>query len=325
MKRISFKAIGKLIEKYDSIVIYRHTNPDYDAFGSQLGLKHLIQSNYLDKKVYTYGDEMMDNEKFLGKMDFNQKQVDLDIIRNSLTILVDTSTDERADDKGACYKEGKCSLKIDHHEKSELTADYGYIDPKASSASYIITKIAFENNWEITKEAAQYLFGGMNTDTRGFTVDSVKKETFETAGKLMDTGFDLPYVCRQIADKKIEEFKAENYYRENAVFKDNLAYFYSRIEERNNPDMKISEGEAKDLVNIFACIRGIDNYACFIEKDDEPNFYSVSLRSHKFDIRKIAVNYGSPKIGGGHEKASGIGRVSYEDTESIIKDLLELK
>ena len=325
MKNVNFTEIKELIENYNSIVIYRHKNPDYDAFGSQLGLKHLILDNYPNKNVYTYGDEMMNNPDFLENMDFNKENVDLDIIKNSLTILVDTSTDDRADDKEACYKEGKCSLKIDHHEKSVETPDYGYLAPKASSCCYIITNIAFESNWVINKKAAEYLYGGMNTDTVGFTVDSVNGDTFKTVGRLLECckELNIASVCRHVLDVRKEEFEAETFYRQKSVFKENIAYFYSTNDERKK--FNITEGEAKDFVNIFSKIRNVDDYACFIEKDDEPNWYSVSLRSHKHNIRDIAVNYGTPRKGGGHDKASGIGRVSYEDTESIIKDLLELK
>ena len=50
------KSVKNLIEKYDSIVIHRHSRPDMDAIGSQMGLYHLIKTNYKEKKVYVVGD-----------------------------------------------------------------------------------------------------------------------------------------------------------------------------------------------------------------------------------------------------------------------------
>ena len=44
------------IEQYDTIIIHRHVRPDPDAYGSQFGLKALIQDNYPDKKVYAVGE-----------------------------------------------------------------------------------------------------------------------------------------------------------------------------------------------------------------------------------------------------------------------------
>ena len=43
------------IEKYEKIIIHRHVRPDPDAYGSQMGLKELIQANYPDKEVYAAG------------------------------------------------------------------------------------------------------------------------------------------------------------------------------------------------------------------------------------------------------------------------------
>ena len=45
------KIIAK-IEEYDYIAIYRHVNPDFDAFGSQLGMYDMIKATYPDKKFF---------------------------------------------------------------------------------------------------------------------------------------------------------------------------------------------------------------------------------------------------------------------------------
>ena len=44
-----FDNLLKLINENDTIVIFRHTRPDFDALGSQIGLKKLIQLNYPSK------------------------------------------------------------------------------------------------------------------------------------------------------------------------------------------------------------------------------------------------------------------------------------
>lgn len=38
-------AIGE-IKKYNRIIIHRHTNPDGDAIGSQVGMKELLKKNF---------------------------------------------------------------------------------------------------------------------------------------------------------------------------------------------------------------------------------------------------------------------------------------
>ena len=51
-----FEHIISLIESYDTIILHRHTKPDGDAIGSQIGLKRLILDNYPTKRVLSVGD-----------------------------------------------------------------------------------------------------------------------------------------------------------------------------------------------------------------------------------------------------------------------------
>ena len=39
-----FKELLETIKKYDTIIIHRHSNPDGDALGSQVGLLHIIKA-----------------------------------------------------------------------------------------------------------------------------------------------------------------------------------------------------------------------------------------------------------------------------------------
>ena len=52
-----FEAIIELIKKHDTIIIHRHSNPDGDALGSQIGLKHILKENFPEKeKLYEMSD-----------------------------------------------------------------------------------------------------------------------------------------------------------------------------------------------------------------------------------------------------------------------------
>ena len=51
-----FEKILNEIKNFDTIIIHRHTNPDGDALGSQIGLKNIITENFPEKTVYVVGD-----------------------------------------------------------------------------------------------------------------------------------------------------------------------------------------------------------------------------------------------------------------------------
>ena len=80
-----YNKILNTIKQYDTIIISRHSRPDLDALGSQLGLKHLILENFKEKKVYVVGD--MSRSCFLGEMD----EIEDSEYENALFIYTDVS------------------------------------------------------------------------------------------------------------------------------------------------------------------------------------------------------------------------------------------
>src|SRR3954462_4378162 len=80
------------IEKYEKIIIHRHVRPDPDAYGSQLGLKELIQANYPSKQVYAVGTHE-DALTYLGVQD----QIDCSFYADALVIVTDTANTGRID------------------------------------------------------------------------------------------------------------------------------------------------------------------------------------------------------------------------------------
>ena len=51
-----FEEILRLIQAHEVIILHRHSQPDGDALGSQIGLKHLLLANFPGKRVYMAGD-----------------------------------------------------------------------------------------------------------------------------------------------------------------------------------------------------------------------------------------------------------------------------
>ena len=52
-----FETILNEIKAFDTVILHRHSRPDGDAMGSQIGMKHLLLENFPEKKVYAVGDE----------------------------------------------------------------------------------------------------------------------------------------------------------------------------------------------------------------------------------------------------------------------------
>jgi phosphoesterase RecJ-like protein len=178
-----FKEFKKIIEEYNSIVIYRHQMPDGDAFGSQFGLKEIILENYPEKLVYAAGKD----SNYLNKKLFpTPDDITLEIIKKSLVIVVDTANIERIDGN---IEHAKYLIKIDHHPNNDKYGNLIIVDKLFASCSELITTIANDLNFKINQLAAKYLYTGMITDTGRFMYSSVTENSMIMAGLLIGTNF----------------------------------------------------------------------------------------------------------------------------------------
>ncbi|MBR2485169.1 MAG: hypothetical protein IKB54_02300, partial [Clostridia bacterium] len=56
MQNYDIKKSLELIKLFDTIIIHRHSSPDGDAIGSQIGMRKLLQANVPEKHIYAVGD-----------------------------------------------------------------------------------------------------------------------------------------------------------------------------------------------------------------------------------------------------------------------------
>lgn len=105
-----FEAILQAIAAHERIILHRHTHPDGDALGSQIGLKHLLRENFPGKQVYMVGDGA-------GRYDFMEDSVMDDVpdeaYRDAMAIILDTSAPGLISD--GRYALAKTTARIDHH------------------------------------------------------------------------------------------------------------------------------------------------------------------------------------------------------------------
>ena len=298
-----FEAIERAIRAHDPIIIHRHSSPDGDALGSQVGLKHLILENYPGKTVYAVGDGA-------GRYAFMADTVMDDIpdaaYENALAVILDTSGRNLISD--GRYALAPATARIDHHLFIEQIAQLEAIDSTFESCCGLIAAMAQECGWKMPLLAAQSLFTGMVTDSGRFRYDSTSARTFRLAAFLMQQPIDTNELYRNLYASDRARF-----IEKIALTEHRVAYIYTtrqEMEALQADTFSISRG----MVSVMNDIQGVDIWVNFTEAEQG---VMAELRSSRFNINPVAVKYG----GGGHMKASG---ATLKDREEALRMLADL-
>ena len=283
------KEIIEKIEEYDYIAIYRHVNPDFDAFGSQFGMYDIIKTTYPDKKIYVCGDF---SSELVGKYTVAVNYNEVDYNNDVLGIVLDTANRERIDDEN--YQRCKELIKIDHHIVVDSYGVINYEDSTASSASQLVSRLYKDNDvLKISQDGAAALYLGIVGDTARFLYQNTDVRTFEAASALLKTGIDIVELYNRIYLKNAKELEVNKFILNNYKFDGGVAYYVL-----TNDDLKklgISRERGSDFVNVLS---GVIEYKIWlaITENVADNNWRVSIRSRDFAINEVAKKYLAPFI-----------------------------
>lgn len=296
------------IEEYDQIVLYRHVNPDLDAFGSQLGMYWTLKSIFPQKNIVLYGN--MDSDLMHLYPNFEIGEI---INGRTLGIVLDTANRERIDgDPSLCDK----VLKIDHHIVVDTYGDINIEVESASSCSEIVTLLFKEACVEIPIDAANALYLGIIGDSNRFMYSSTSSKTFEAASYLLDVGINIEQLYQKLYMRKKSDLEVTkfiyNHYQEDS----GVAWYYLSTEDLIQLD--ISREQGSNYVNTLANIEEFQVWLAVTQNDIDHN-YRVSIRSRGIAVNEIANEF----HGGGHMYASGATLSSLDELEVLVGKLKE--
>jgi len=301
------------ISQFETIIIHRHVRPDPDAYGSQIGLKKLLEYNYPQKKIFAVGshDESL---SYLATPD----RIDDDVYQDALVIVTDTANTERVDDDR--YSQGAKLIKIDHHPDDDRYGDIRWVDTTASSTSEMIYEL-FEvgketERWLLPDDAARLLFAGIVGDTGRFLFSSTSIRTFEAAGDLIRYKFDRSELFRGMYEMPRNLLHLLGYVFQHFEMDEHGAA-QIRLPKELLKEYDATPEQASLLVGALGEVKGINAWVVFIEEDDQ---IRVRLRSKGPVINGIAKEYG----GGGHPLAAGASAANWEEADQVVKRVQEV-
>lgn len=295
------------IQAAQRIIIHRHSRPDGDAYGSQLGLYLLVKANFPDKEVYMVGDSNERLAFMLGGRTMDD--IPSSSYTDALAVIMDTSAAFLVSDDR--WSLAKRTLRFDHHLFLGRMSDIEVVDPSFESCCGILAAFAKESGLEVPNDAASAIFTGMVTDSGRFRYDAVNARTFELAAFLMQRNIDTSFIYRNLYTEELSFVKLRARFALRVkTTAHNVAYTYTTRKELLEGGIDATTA-TRAFVNVMGDIKGVDVWAAFAEGDEG---IACELRSANRNINPIAVKYG----GGGHAKASG----ATVNSQSIAMDML---
>jgi len=302
--------IKSLLIPQNKIVIITHYNPDGDAIGSSLGLKHYLQAKGLQAEVVVPNDF----PKFLKWMPEAKKNIiaeykrklAFDIINEADVIFcLDFNSPSRIGILGEWLVKSKAKkILIDHHQQPEQF-DFVYSDTIIPATCQMIYHFieAMDDENLVNKDIAECLYTGIMTDTGGFRFRSTSATTHRIVANLIEKGADPSVITSNTWDT-------------NTVSRLHLlALILGRIEVVNDGKVAVlyltrkelqeygfQKGDTEGFVNYGLSIVGVRMSAFFME-DLYDDFIKISFRSKDdVDVNQFSRKYFN---GGGHINAAG--------------------
>lgn len=186
------KAIGKIVDQAQRIVIVQPDNPDTDSLASALALEQILGE--LGKTIDLYaGVDLPSYLHYLPGYDRVDKQLPKQF---DASIIVDTSSLsllEQLDKSGnLSWLAAKPSIVLDHHA-TESTINFAKaVDGQTAVATgEIIYELVQALKWPLNLEAAKLLTIAILSDSLGLVSADTTARTIHVVGELVETGVSL--------------------------------------------------------------------------------------------------------------------------------------
>lgn len=314
-----YEAAAQFITDAQKIIIIQAENPDGDSLGSSLALEEILGD--LGKEVILYCP--IEIPKYMRYITGWDRVVSTFDTSADLAIIVDTAADvllgKVLEEPGVrSYLESHPVLVIDHHiTETNLSFPHTMLAEPAVATSEIVYKLASENSWKISPQAAENMMIAIMSDSLGLTTQNVAPNTYFVAGKLAELGASNAVIeerRREFMKKSPEilAYKGELIRRIEYLLDGKLALVHIPWE-----DIQAYSDQYNPSVLVLDEMRLVEGVDVGIAIKTYPDGkLTGKLRTNVPVAEQIAGFFG----GGGHNYAAGF-RV-YEDYDKILSELV---
>jgi phosphoesterase RecJ-like protein len=312
-----FDQVVEEIRQADKLLLTTHENPDGDALGSLLGMRHLLGELGKDVVMFMAGDEFPLPAEYrhlpLGEV-MNEPPGD---IAERVVVFLDCGNIDRMP-VDFLRTEGTHIVNIDHHHDNTRFGTVNLVNAEASCTAEIVYELAQELGVELTLPMAEALYVGLVTDTGKFMYENTSPRAHRMAADLIEAGVDvhemyrrlyegLPYARLALLARALSRVRRY----------DGGALTLTYLTRADYDETGALESDTEGVVDQLRSVGGTKVAAVVREllADDRRGLRKASLRATdgRVDVSAIARAHG----GGGHRQAAGF------TTELGLDELVE--
>ena len=313
--------IKNLLKPTSKVVILTHYNPDGDAIGSSLGLKHFLSQMNVEALVITPNDfpkflKWMPDAKKVVIAEYKRKIAGEAIYHADVIFCLDFNAHSRIGILGDWLMKARATkILVDHHQQPE-DFDYVYSDTSLPATCQMVYHFieALGGEALVNKDIAECLYTGILTDTGGFRFRSTSADTHRIVANLIEKGADPDKITSNTWDTNTVSrlhLLALVLGRIELTKEGKVAILYLKRSELK--ELGFEKGDTEGFVNYGLSIGGAKMSAFFME-DLYEDFIKISFRSKDdVDCNTFSRKYFN---GGGHINAAG-GRYHKDILETI--------
>ncbi len=329
MENNFLSAFKRIISTQKKIVIIPHRNPDGDALGSALALKHFLDAKKHNVSVVSPNDYPTFLKWLPGESDIIKFSKTPSIARDKinkakLIFGLDFNSLSRIQDLSEIVKKTKVDkIMIDHHESPEFFANLNYSDPSMSSTCEMVYNIINASDSKLLdKKIACCLYTGIMTDTGSFRYPSTTSMTHKVVSHLINLGANGSDIHQKIFDSSsLSRLKLLGISLSNLIKIPDLPVVYITLSKEELVLCDFKKGDTEGFVNYGLSLKGV-NFSCMMIENENEGKIKMSFRSQGgFSVDNFARNYFN---GGGHlNAAGGVSMESLDKTITHFKNALK--
>lgn len=321
--------INELIESCSRVVVCAHVNPDGDAVGSTLALKHFLERKGKQVQI-VLPNAFPDFLRWMPGADTilvqtvqpHKEPIKAAIDAADLIIVCDLNQPHRLGALENAIMESQAPrILIDHHLDPNTDFCKAIVShPEMCATAEVLCQMLCDMGEidHISEEEATCLYAAMMCDTGAFSFNSNRPVIYEHISRLLAKGIDKDQIYRNVfytaSEGRIRLQGYLLYVNMKVLSERHTTIITLTSEERRR--FKVKNGETEGIVNIPLTMLGM-RLSVFINEDIEhPGVMKLSLRSlGDFPCDQMASRFFG---GGGHKNASG-GRLECTMDEAVKK------